>query len=720
MAIDQDRNSPQSDFSGRHLAIGTNVVLSIVIALTLVVVSQWVSFKRNTRVDLTSSRLNSLTTGTEYLVSDLDQKVRLASLYFETDIEDEDQARYRERMDDLLSLYQRTNPSMVEIRSINPLQDHAKRDAFVDELRGLKVFSEETQPYEALAERFKNELLGQINELLQGQSEKLAGIVETTSDETAKIDLGQIQMLLEDRERAVAFATEDVRALVDGASPQYGVVQQKLVQLYSGVVRDLNNILSYCQQLRVQRTSMPEAVSDYVNSVDTAYRSLIARLEGETTNARGLGGLEFDGLVRQLGPMSNALVVYTDEQAKVVRFDEIWPAADPRAVEAGFGQRIFRGEEKVTSAILQLTVAEKTAVVFARFGGQSLFAGGRPGMPGMGSRPGPYAKIKAMLEDANFVVEEWDVASMETPPELDPPPVRTIFVVLRPINPPPGGQPQSQGGFNDLHRQRVVGALGEHPRAIFVAGWLPGAFGDVPEPYPYDGYLADDWGIHVASDMVVLRAFPYPGKPGEMAIGQESFVAGEFSRSDHAIVRGMVGKRGATRLACPIEISGSRPEGVVVDKLLWMNAVEGLWGVRDFTKYEKNVREGKPVSRQEGDATGPFTVAVAGEAGDGKIVVVSGRAPFSDEWALARGGLLTSRGITTVLRNPGNVHLFINSLHWLNDRTEWLDVGKPVDIGTIAIDERSGSMRVIKAFAYVGWPATALLAGGVVWWMRRR
>lgn len=711
-------NTKESDFSGRHLVIGTNVLLSVVIALAIVVLAQWVSFKKSTRFDLTSSRLNSLTVGTERLLDGLDQKVHLTSLYFETDLEDEDQARYRQRMDDLLNLYQRTNPSMVEIRSINPLQDHAKREALADELRSLQAFKDEVQPYQELADRFQNELLVQINELLQGQSDALSRLIEATGDETSKIDLGQIQAVINERQQGVALAAEDVTSAMTGAQPRYSATQQMLSQLYGGVTRDLNSILSYVQQLKAQRSSMPDDVSAYLDSLESAYRPLIARLEGETTIARELGRLELDALLQQLAPTSNSLVVHTDGQAEVIRFDEIWPSADPRGGQADFSQRLFRGEEKVTSTILQLTVAEKTAVVFVRFGGQPLFFGG---MPGMGGGPGPYSEMKKLLGDANFVVKEWDVASSEVPPEIDPEPVRSIYVVLRPVKPPPSfGQPQPQGEFNDLHKQRVLGALGENPRAIFIAGWMPGPFGAFPEAYQYDGYLTDKWGVHVAADLLMLQAFPYPGKPGEMALGQASFVSDRFSRSDHPIVKGMVGDDASMQLCAPIEIVGEAPEGVSIEKLLWCEAREGLWGIRDFTKYEENARAGKSVTLQDGDSVGPFTVAVAADSGEGKIIVVSGRSPFSDDWALSPMMMLTSQGIAVRQRNPGNVHLFINSLHWLNDRTEWLDVGKPVDIGTIAIDPQSASMRVVRAFAYAGWPAMALAAGGVVWWMRRR
>ena len=74
---------------------------------------------------------------------------------------------------------------------------------------------------------------------------------------------------------------------------------------------------------------------------------------------------------------------------------------------AGFDRRAFKGEEKLTSAILRATHKEQTAVVFTRYGGTPLFLGRfMPGQP-----PAPYTSMKQQLEDANFIVEEWDVKS---------------------------------------------------------------------------------------------------------------------------------------------------------------------------------------------------------------------------------------------------------------------------------------------------------------------
>ena len=80
---------------------------------------------------------------------------------------------------------------------------------------------------------------------------------------------------------------------------------------------------------------------------------------------------------------------------------------------------------------------------------------------------------------------------------------------------------------------------------------------------------------------------------------------------------------------------------------------------------------------------------------------------------------MTSQGLGIRSQNPGNVTLLINSLHWLNDNTEFMNIGKPIDAGVLEV-ENPATVKAVQAFAIFGWPLLAIAGGGVVWWVRRR
>lgn len=705
------------NFEGRHLVIGANVFISVLMAAAIVGIIQWGAYYKNAKADLTDQGVNSLTSGTEHLIGDLKDKVRLTSMYFETDIEDEDQPKYRTKVADLLALYQSVNQSKVEVDHFNPLQDHAKREALLARVRKLDTFAKQVEPYQKLIERFRTELLGRIGEHIQGELDRILALQDATPDENDKDDLGQIQMVLDRWQREISLTTRDIDDALNDPQPRYGAAKSAVAGLCSNLARDLGSIVTFAGQRAARRPDMTPDVHAFMTGAEQRHRGLINDLEAVATDARELPVLDFENFVRQLGPTANALVVETEDDAKVVSFSDIWPPVDPNLPPsaARFQNRLFKGEEKITSAVLQLTQKEKTAVVFVRFSGPPLFFS----MPVPGARPPMLAQLKELLEDTNFEVREWDLATTDDPPEIDPPPIRTIYVVLRPTQPPRQQfQQQQPPQFSDLHKQKLLAHLGDDARVIFLAGWAPGPFGSFPDPYPYNSYLNDNWGIHIADDYLVINALT-GDEPGAFMLSQQSLSQSEFSRSDHLLVRDMRGQPASFPYVAPLEIAAEAPDGVSVEPLLWCERSETLWGVKDIQKYIEQARKMQGVRKEPDDLYGPFNIAAAAEKGDAKIVVISSRDCMIDAVAMAPVMALTSQGITLRKRNPGNVNLFLSALHWLNDKTEWLDVGKPAQMGTIEIEE-GPKLTFIRTFVYSIWPGAVLLCGGAAWWVRRR
>ncbi len=706
----------RDEFQGRHLLIGANVVFSVAVAVAIVGILQWGAYFKHAKADLTDSSVNSLAPWTEKLFGDVQQKVRLTSMYFETDLEDEDQAKYRTKVNDLIALYQGVNPSMVEADHFNPLQDHAKREKFLDRVRNLKKFKEQTTPYGELIERFQASLGGQIGDLIQGELAGVTALMEAPGDDSTKDELGQIQQLLERWGREIELSARDLEDAITGAQPRYGAAKTVLSGLAGSLPRDLTNIATFAAQTVERNVDLSPAAVAYLSGAGERYQPVLDELGALSESLNALPDLDIEDLLSQIGPTSNALVIETEEDAKILSFSDVWPPGDPNipARSARFGQRVFKGEENVTTATIQLTQKERSAITFVRFAGPPLFFG----FPGSPEAP-PYMEVKRRLEEANFVVNEWDVSAAETPPPVDPPPVRTIFIVLRPSSPPqnPMSQ-QQQPQFSEEHKQKILAQMGENPRAIFLAGWMPGPFGAFPEPYPFDAYLNDEWGVHVASDLLVQRVF-MGRKPGEFAVAQQSWVMTDPSRSDQMIVKDMRGRKAAFPFVSPLEVVSEPPDGVTVEPLLWCDRSEDLWGVKNVQQYIERARAGKGVTRDPGDILGRFNLAACAERGDGKIVVISSRSCMADAFSMARGLAFTAEGLTFKERNPGNIHLLLNSLYWLNDKTEWMNVGTPVALGTIEIDE-GPELTFVRAFVFAIWPAMVACCGGVAWWVRRR
>jgi len=713
MAVDHD-NTPDSGgtTATRRVKVGGNVLVATLIVVGIVCVVQAIAYSvPAARFDMTSSKVNSLSDATEKLLKSLDQPVTLTSLYFQTDLEEKDQPLYRRTVKDLIELYEATARSKVTAEEINPLSDHEKLSEFRARLREKTAFKKQIDAYQERIDLYKSELDEKIRAMIQSEAELVSGLGGPVGGEAPPPAIGQIQSLLQ----GWTQETEEVRTQVDALTrpdnTQYSGAVTVLKSLYREVIKTLHDIANFGNAQLARDPNLPPAVADYLRGAGQRYAGLVAELEAESTKLGELDPLAYDELMQKIAPNANPIVVETPDDALVVEFSEIWPPLDPNrgGARAKFKDRAFKGEEKLTSAILRVTHKEQTAVVFVRYGGPPLVTGGfMPGQP-----PAQYASMKKQLEDANFVVDEWDLKSQSDPPEIDPKPTRTLYIVMQPTAPPPGpmGQQSQEPPFTDAHRQMVLKALGDNGRALFIAGWYPGPFGAFPAKYEYGDYLKDTWGIDVDTNELLIETVNFePGKYAPPRNTAELFTMMDVDVSDHPIVSGAQARQLALPFCAPLKLEKKLPEGVTIDTLVTLPKRDTTWGVKNLQTYQTQLTDNGYMTRADGDTLGPYTLAVAATKGDAKIVVVSSRAFAMDDVAFARELAVTAQGLSIRSRNPGNVTLLINSLHWLNDNMDFMNIGKPIDADVLAI----------KNEAIFVWPALALAFGGFAWWTRRR
>jgi uncharacterized membrane protein len=720
MAVTNDNNKDGTMVSAdRRKLIGTNVVLSIVLMAAIVGVVQWVSAQSSARVDMTSSGINSLTPATERLIRQLDQKLTLTSLYFETDQEQEDQAKYRRAVTDLLDLYAGLNSAKVEAKWVNPLKDHVAYKDLLKSLRTLPKFEEQLAEYRSYIDRFRDEIAEAAQALIVADLNSTDSIGSGLGDQAAQSAVAPVNQLLKQLSQELEAARAQIVSYVEHEVPQEQLAVNELRALYRALKTSLTNISNYGQQLTAQRPDIPGDQIQFLEGASARYEGLITKVDAELAALQALAPLELEDIIAQVAETSNAVLLTTEQDALVLGFSDLWPPLDQGAgMRAGFAERAFKGEQKLTSAILRLLHKEQTAVIFARFGGPSLFNA----LPMMGRGPAPYARMREQLEDANFVVREWDLKTTTTPPTIDPPPTRTILVVMRP-NPPeqnPRDRAAQMQFFDDKHREAVLAELEKDKRALFITGW---GQGPMPSEYEYGDHLRDTWGIDVDPTTLVIHTSSTA--PGQFVLSERFPLLTDVEVGDHPIVAGATASKVLLPLCIPMKLEA--PEGVSLTPLITQPAKEEIWGIKSVTSY-LNQRRGESVQRLEDATDGPFIVAAAGErteagteenpADERKVVVVSSSQFAIDQVAFSQQLTLGAQGLTVRSRNPGNVTLLVNSLHWLNDNTEYMDIGRPLDADSLEASE--DAVRIVRIFSIAVWPALALVGGMVAWFMRRR
>ncbi|MBI4716345.1 MAG: Gldg family protein [Planctomycetes bacterium] len=707
--------------AGRRWLVGTNVALMVTFAAGAVAVVQAIAYNATAaRWDMTSSGVNSLSEGTVSLLQGLDTNVRLTSLYFETDLAEEDQQRYRQAAQDLLGLYESSNRATVSAEWINPFKDKEKLQKLTARLREKSAYKEAIAKYKEHIDEFKNRFGAQIRQLLQAEQDQITALGAAALGGVPPKLQGaamQLQNVFAELSATLEGTGEQVTAMTFEDNPQFSAATNEISSAYRKVADLLKRVGKFSAE-QAADPQCPPGHAEHFREAGSRYASLVADLEAEATKIQELEPLKLDDILRELSPTSNAILVETDSEARVVDFGSVWPPMDPNVgTRARFEQRAFKGEEKLTSAILRVTHKEQTAVVFVRYGGAPLFLGGfMPGQP-----PAAYATLKQQLEDANFVVEEWDLKSSDTHPKIEPPPTKTIYVVLKPTpterNPM---NPQMQEApFGESHRRAILNALGDKARAVFVAGWAPGPFGPIPSTYEYADYLKTTWGITVDTSALLIAMTS--NSPGKYEVTRRDFYNMdelEVSTSN-PIVRGPSARELALPWCAPLTLASPAPEGVTLEPLVTQPKRDGIWGAKNLQKYEDQRKDRDYFTKEPEDLEGPFTLAVAAGKGEAKIVVVSARDFATDQVAFAREMALGPQGFTIRSRNPGNVTLLLNSLHWLNDNTQFMNIGKPIDMAVLQIDTPSKE-RMVQVLTIFVWPALALVCGGAVWWVRRQ
>ncbi len=123
------------------------------------------------------------------------------------------------------------------------------------------------------------------------------------------------------------------------------------------------------------------------------------------------------------------------------------------------------------------------------------------------------------------------------------------------------------------------------------------------------------------------------------------------------------------------------------------------WGETNLQSRKARFDKGK-------DQRGPISIAVAvsGKKKSGTRLVVFGDSDFISNAEISY---------------PGNADLFLNSINWLAEKEKLISIGpKSPDIRKVSISSKT--MAIIFWTTVAGLPFLGLLAGGLVWWRRRR
>ena len=689
----------------RRLLIGGNVVLATLIVWALILLVNFlVARTAPAPSDWTRSGQFSLSGRTEKLLENLDQGVVLTALYRVGEMDEEGREQQR-RVADLLRRYGDIS-GKVSYDVIDPLKDTTAKTKLIQRL--IQCYSGEAKPHQERVAAFR-ELAPKILNLLDEERTKIQQLAETAPAIDKNRNIVAIFYRFTRTQNDARMSAEEVNDLIAGGDiPRYSDAVKLIQRVYEAVKADLQVAGEYLSTEGVKIAGLDGAAVEAFKNTPERYKAVAEAVNQELEKFTNLPKLSLEEIYDQVKSRdAKSIVVEAAGKAKVLGFSDVWVASRNRTADPNKVEHDFNGEATVSSAILALTAKERSAVVFVHAGPPSPI---RPGFAMMRMTEPPFSSVKDKLEEANFIVEDWDIQATPTPPDVKDA-KRKMYVIMPSQPQPQEGPMPPQGGYSPQNLETIRSLLDQGQRMIFLVNLSPMMMG---RPYPFVPLLKDQFGVDVDPTKIVIQMMRYR----DQQVPNNRIEINRYGR--HEITNPIQESALSTAFlsAVPIRLEKKLPENVKVTPLVtldeskkeyWAEANMLMLMQRSFAEFD------------DVDTAPPFDLAVAAEnTKTGAKAVIFGNDIFAaDNVANQVQYVLTAKGIGAIYTNPGNLELFANSAFWLNDNENLIAVGpRRADVPRIENISPVG-LQIWQAFLWVVWPILALIAGAVVYLVRR-
>jgi len=733
-----------------RMAIGANVLVASVLVAGLVVavnfIAWWATKEFHLTRDMTRQGLHSFSSRTTKVLDKIDVPVRITSLYYAAE-KDEEAALRKRRVEDLLELYE-TRGRDVAIEIIDPIDDYAKLTEMGKRI--ARLHADETAPYADVVKRYlglnpsllallesEKTLFGQVAQDPQvtGDLREFVGLVAQKLGEQHEGLKSIADAMRADGGRwigeADASASTDDSQWRDMGIPRYSEAAAQIREVVNSVSMLLGAVAQgTAQQRQVAGAQLPDAARQVFDGIDARYQDILRQLADLAAVLNGLKPLALDDFRNRIRP--NCLVVEAAGKARVVEFDDVWPIVrnEDQSMMDTEEQRSFSGEDAVTSALIRLTSRVKTAAVFVIHGSAPI-----------SDYRAPYSEFASRLMRNGFEIVNWDIAGGQEPSDLESYD-RRVFVLMPPEQqqPPMMGMPQPPPARPEEY---------EPLRKYIERGEAVLAFARVsPDDnpmmpvggIPYLGLLKT-YGITVRTNVTAAMRHPTErpdGKPAAIPVLMATnYPSATHREAESPIVAPLQGLLSYWVGPAVVERDGQGepPAGLRVVPLVEVPDDGKSWGESDLMMLNNGIGQ---YDSGGNDVPAPFAVALAAErpfadastasAGDNAASPASGRTGRlvvlgTDMMAMDRFMkpqlALTGNGLQW-LDFPGNGELLVNAMLWLAGQEDMIAVSSQAMQYSRIGDLGGGTGTLVRWLLWGALPLAVVLVGIAVYSVRVR
>ncbi len=347
---------------------------------------------------------------------------------------------------------------------------------------------------------------------------------------------------------------------------------------------------------------------------------------------------------------ANSVIVECGDKSKFVSYQDIYQTDYSGYYYGGGVETSFNGEGALTSAIHYATSDDMPKVYALTGHGEQALS----------------ASITGLMEDDNLETAELSLLSLEAVPED-----ADCVLIHAPAT-----------DLSEDEARMLIDYLSSGGDVVLMTDYIPdGEMANLMKVTAHMG-MAPQTGIVVEGDgSRSLRGYSYYLLPciGTHEITTPIADAGYFVMTPMAQGIAETGEGTATTTVL-LNTSGS--------------------AYAKAAGYEMTTTE-----REDGDASGPFNVAVAAEDGDAHFVWVASASMLQD-------------GVNQVV-SGANADFFLNALNWMCGQEESVSIRvKPLGSEALTLNSRDASMWTAVFVGVI--PAALVALGGVIWFRRKR
>jgi len=697
----KDQPKPRTDTqSTRRAKYGLNVLIAVAAALAIVVLLNWIGHRHFQRFDFTATRQYSLSPQSLKVLQGLEGDYRIITLLSDpATAPTQVRASALRQAGDLAQEYDRYSDA-VEVQQINPNQI-TRLEGFYQQM--LDRFEGDLTPIEQAIDSGRQ----QLGTLRSGLQTQLVLLRETLED--PELEDGELRTFVTRVAENFARFDQDIESIdsqvdqaLDSPLPNYSSAKSTLQNLLDQVESRVLAVAVQQFTTATRRDNVAPSVKDNLLRLNDAFEATRQTLRSSVDELSEVAVPKgYQNLRTQLLSDPDTVVVLSPQRARVLALEDLFREPDARQLQPGETPELrFQGEEKLTGALVSLSMKNPPLVVFVSTGRR----------PAIGGPNAAYEAVAQRLRNVNFQVQEWNPQGgrsqfgQPTPPGPPPTPEegqKAVWVVLpfeqqqpNPMNPNAGQQGKQQ--IVDLLTDR----LAEGDAALIHATFAPTARFGQSDPL---GQLLEPFGITAQTDRVIFRQqTDAEGRP----IPQTQFEITDWPDA-LPITEAIRGLTGVFLQASPLQLGGGNAKTFPLATLGERN----MWA-------ETDLAFGNPPEYSDAEAADQYTVAAAAEL-DGKRMIVVGDPVWCSNQITSYGLLGPGTAELTGARFPANAELFVNSVYWLADLDELIAASpRSQDIRRIeAISP--GTVVALRWVLLAGMPAGVLLIGVAVWLTRR-